>query len=189
FAVGDALAVPRHPTLLPHDAATPSQMLDRLRCDGAGPIGTFDQVIDREARRVFNTVIGNDPRPHYCHQSNLVGADGGESVAPILCVLLDAVLDRYHAHITPDVPLEQPTLGQAGRVLQRRRAWRRALALGLVSAHTCPAQVTIVNRSAQAVEIPLTGTVAGERYGSCNSGWLAAMPGTTVIEREAGAGA
>ncbi|HWE11560.1 MAG TPA: hypothetical protein VG325_19595 [Solirubrobacteraceae bacterium] len=44
--------------------------------------------------------------------------------------LMDAVLDLYDAHISPDVSLLQPTLGEAGRLLERRAEWRAVLSSG-----------------------------------------------------------
>ncbi len=187
FTIGGSFAVPRHPTLLPHDAATPAQVLDRLRSEGTVRVRTFGEVIDREARRVFNAAISNDPRPHYFHQSNLIGAvdsGGGEAAPGILFALLDAVLDRYRTHVTTDVELLQPTLGQIGRLLLRRQAWHAVMALGSVRAYADLTHVTIVNRSEAPVEIPLTGTVAGDQYASSRSGWIRALPGATLIERQ-----
>ena len=188
FTVGDALAVPRHPTILPHDAATPSQVLDRLRAAGAGSVQTFAALIDREARRIFNAVIGNDPRPHYFHQSNLIGAEGGdagETAPSMMCVLLDAVLDRYERYVASGVTLLQPTLGEAGDVLGRRRAWQSALAAGLVVAYLEPDRVLIVNRSVEPMEVPLTGAAVDAGFAADRSGWLRVMPGATSILRYA----
>ena len=182
FFVGTALAVPRHPTVLPHDAVTPSQVLDRLRSEGepgVGPILSFDQVVENEARRLLSSAVANDPRPHYFHQSNLIG--GGEEAPGIVYTLLDAVLERYRAHIADDVELLQPTLGQVGRLLLRLEAWRAAERRGSVEIHREPDAVVIENHSPASIELPLTGTSVGERYGAPRSGWLRAAPGVTRI--------
>lgn len=188
FRVGGAFAVPRHPTLLPHDAATPAQVLDRLRSAGTGAFNTFDEVIDREARRLFNAVISNDPRPHYFHQSNLIGAgvEGrGESASGMIYVLLDAVLARYRAYVRADVTFLQPTLGEIGRLLKRQQSWQRALALASVTAYLDRGRVTIVNRSDSAVDVPVTGTVVGDEQAGIRSGWIPAPPGETTLTRPA----
>jgi hypothetical protein len=187
FEIGRAFVVPRHPTLLPHDAATPSQVLDRLRSAGAGPVSGFAELIDREARRIFNATISNDPRPHYFHQSNLISAEdsgGGQAAPGMMCVLLDAVLDRYHTHITADVGLLQPTLGEVGRLLRRRQAWQTALSAGAVRAYVDGTHVFIVNSSAAPVEVPLTGTTVGDEYASRNSGWIRVTAGETIVRRQ-----
>jgi hypothetical protein len=187
FEIGGAFAVPRHPTLLPHDAATPSQVLDRLRTEGVGPVSAFAELIDREARRIFNATISNDPRPHYFHQSNLISAEdsgGGQAAPGMMCILLDAVLDRYHTHIAVDVGLLQPTLGEVGRLLRRRQAWHTALSAGAVRAYVDSTHVFIVNSSAAPVEVPLTGTTVGDEYASRNSGWIRVMAGETIVRRQ-----
>ena len=43
--------------------------------------------------------------------------------------------------------------------------------------------VTIVNRGAAAVEIPVSGTSAGSEYGRTRSGWIRVPPGETVLDR------
>ena len=186
FAVGEAFAVPRHPTLLPHDAATPSQVLDRLRAEGAGSATTFAQLIDREARRIFNAIVSNDPRPHYFHQSNLIGAEGtgSEDAEPgMMFVLLDAVLDRYRTHIADGAGVLQPTLGEVGDLLRRRRAWRDVLDVGLVSAYVDRLNVVIENRSDVPIVVPLTGAVLGDEAAPTRSAWIRVMPGETEVRR------
>lgn len=186
FPVGAAFAVPRHPTALPHDAVTPAQVLDRLRSQAAAgdhPILDFDQVVAAEAHRLLCAAVGNDPRPHYFHQSNMIG--GGEDTPGILYTLLDAVLDRYRRHLTDDVVLLQPTLGEIGRALLRLGAWQAIQRDGSVNAYRDPGAIVIENRSAAAVELPMTGTTVGERYGTMRSGWMRAAPGVTRVALDA----
>lgn len=185
FSVGEAFAIPRHPTILPHDAATPAQVLDRLRAEGAAGVSSFAQIIRREARRMFGLVISNDPRPHYFHQSNLVSAgdDSDPEAAPALAIaLLDAVLDRYRTYVIDAVDLLQPTMGEIGDLLLRLQRWRALMADGQVGAYAQPGQVTVVNASAGAVDVPVTGTSAGEDYAFLSSEWVTVPPGTTVLE-------
>jgi hypothetical protein len=187
FSVGVALAIPRHPTALPHDAVTPSQVLDQLRSNGAGgdePILSFDQVVAAEARRLLSAAVGNDPRPHYFHQSNMIGGD--DEAPGIVYTLLDAVLNRYREHIADDVGLLQPTLGEIGRLLLRLGAWGVIQRHASVQAYRADGAVVIVNRSPTAIELPITGTTAGERYGTTRSGWVRGAPGSTRIELDQG---
>jgi hypothetical protein len=187
FAIGTAVAVPRHPTVLPHDAATPAQVLDRLRSEGHAGVTSFSQVIEAEARRVFRSVVSNDPRPHYFHQSNLICASDGagtETSPGIFYALMDAVLERCRAHLASDVMLFQPSLSESGRLLLRLQAWRDMLDLGSVRAYLEPTRVVMVNYSPASLEAPITGTVVGDRHGAGNSGWLRLAPGETVLERQ-----
>jgi hypothetical protein len=181
FAIGTALAVPRHPTALPHDAATPSQVLDRLRSAGQQGVMTFDQVVQNEARRVFTAVVSNDPRPHYFHQSNLIAGDD-EDASGLVYTLLDAVLDRCRSHLADDVQVQQPTLAEIGRLLLRLHAWQIVLAFGSVRAYLEGDRVTLINDSPSALEVPLTGALAvGEGDSDCD--WVRVEPGETSLER------
>ena len=182
FPVGSAFAVPRHPTVLPHDAVTPSQVLDRLRTERTTSLTSFAQVTVAEAARMLATALANDPCPHYFHQSNLIGSDDAPG---IIYPLLDAVLERYRAHLADDAPLLQPSLGESGRILLRRGAWRAVERLGSIEAWREGQTVEIVNRSPSTLELPLTGTSAGERYAGTRSGWLRVAPGATRLDLEA----
>ena len=176
FAVGMALAVPRHPTSLPFDAATATQALDRIHlAEPGGAPRSWAAVVSAEARRMFVAVVGNDPRPHYFHQSNLAGEG-------IFYALVDAVLDRYGRYLTGDTPIAQPTLGDAGELISRWLTWRAALADGSVGGYFDGRRVMIVNNSSVALEVPVTGPRLGERYAGTRSGWIRATRGTTVVE-------
>jgi hypothetical protein len=179
FAIGTAVAVPRHPTVLPHDAATASQVLDRLRSGGQSGVLSFDQVVVAEARRIFNSVLSNDPRPHYFHQSNLITGDD-EDPSALLYVLLDAVLDRWNMYLSGDVPLLQPTLSEIGRLLLSLQAWQVVRTVGSIRAYVDGDHVTIVNDAASALEVPLTGVAAA---GPDGCGWVRVAPGETSLER------
>ncbi len=122
FVVGPALAVPRHPTLLAYAAATRDQTLDHLRHLGLIDVRSWPEVLAAEAARIFTTVMSNDPRPHYFHQSNLAAADTAQAPSDgrLFYALLDAVLARYRRYLKPEVPLLQPTLGETGALLRRR---------------------------------------------------------------------
>ena len=183
FSVGPALAIPRHPTVLPHDAVTPSQVLDRLRSEAAPgdePILSFDQVVATEARRMLCAAVGNDPRPHYFHQSNLIGGD--DDSPGIIYTLLDAVLDRYRAHVADDEGLRQPTFAEIGQLLLRLSAWQEIQRSRSVETYRDPGAIVIENRSPAPIELPITGAAVGERYGATRSGWMCAAPGTTRVE-------
>jgi len=185
FVIGTALVVPRYPMILSHDAATETQALDRLRHAGGVDGDSWKQVIEVEAKRIFATMISNDPRPHYCHQSNLIGACDGRQAPGLLYELLDAVLRRYERYMAPDAPIAQPTLAEIGKLLLNQQGWRSVLGLGSITAYTHGAQVTIVNSSSVPLEVPLTRIATGEANGANNSGWIRVMPGETVIEPKA----
>jgi len=187
FTTGDTFVIPRYPTVLAHDVATPGQLLDRLRHTGGTRAATWPQLVSAEAQRIVAKVVGNDPRPHFSHQSNLVTADVGDesSRSSLLSELMDAVVSLYRSLILPSMPIAQPTMAEVGASLLRLQAWHDAWATGQVAAFREANAVTVVNRAGQAVELPLTGTRIGEDYGGMRSGWVRIDPGTTVFESAA----
>jgi hypothetical protein len=184
FVTGTALAIPRYPTALAHDVATAEQLLDRLRSTGDAPDESWPQLVSREARRMLVKLLGNDPRPHFFHQSNLLpsGTDDNGSSSSLVCELLDRVLSLYQTLILPSMPIVQPTLAEIGLGLLRLEAWREALARGDVVAYLEDGGVRIVNRTTAALELPLTGTPLGEPYGGSRSAWISVAPGVTIVE-------
>jgi hypothetical protein len=177
FRIGGALAVPRHPLPLPYDAVSSEEAVDRLRQDGDGEDVSWESVVAHESARVLTRMLGNDPRPHYCHQSNLIEA-GGET---LLTSLLDVVCERYRRAVADDSPILQPTMSESGRLLERDVAWRTAVADGTLNAFTHGSEVRIENGANVELPVPLTGTTAGESYAGTRSGWLTVPPGTSVV--------
>jgi hypothetical protein len=150
-------------------------------------LSTFDEVVATEARTVFNSVVGNDPRPRYFHQSNMIGGRdpiGGDGMPALIYSILNAVLDRYRCHVAPSAWLEQPTMGEIGRLLLRRQAWHAALARGSIRSFTGRTHLTFINNGGAPVEVPITGAAVGDDYAGQKSGWVRLMPGGTIIERQ-----
>lgn len=176
FQVGPALAVPRYPTILPYDAASAVQALDRHRTAGS-TASSWGQLVEEDAGRIFRTVMSNDPRPHFFHQSNLIGDRGGGG---IFYDLMDLVLERYHECFC-DMPVVQPAFAEIGDLLVRWTAWRAALARREVTGYIEGSQVRIVNSASTSLQVPVSGTEAGTEYGGLQSGWLSASTGETVL--------
>lgn len=183
FFVGDAFVVPRFPTVLAHDVATERQLLDRLRASG-GAGGSWRDVAAAEARTILVRIVGNDPRPHYFHQCNLIAdrSGRGRGRRSLLCVLLDATLSLYRSLISTSTPIVQPTMTEIGGYLVLMRTWRGAVSSGSVRGYVEAAGVVVVNLTDSPLEIPLTGTSAGDDYGGVRSGWVSVPPGRTVFE-------
>jgi hypothetical protein len=186
FRVGGAVAVPRHPLPLPYDAVSSDEALDRLRHHGGGDDASWESVVARESARVLSTMLSNDPRPHYCHQSNLIGAPGTAGEQTLLAGLVDAVCRRYRGAVAANTPILQPTMSESGRLLERDIAWRSAVEDGSLRAFTDGAQVRIENGADGELSAPLTGTTTGESYAGTRSGWLTVSPGTTVVPGDHG---
>jgi hypothetical protein len=184
FVVGSATAVPRHPTLLAYAAATREQTLDHLRHMGLTDVSSWPDLLASEAGRIFTTVMSNDPRPHYFHQSNLVASSAaqGPSDGRLLYALLDAVLARYRRYVKPEEPLVQPTLGETGELLRRRMAWRAAREADSVAGYIEGRRVTIVNRTDHPIDVPVSVADVGCVGDGMTSGWTRVSPGETIID-------
>jgi peptidoglycan/xylan/chitin deacetylase (PgdA/CDA1 family) len=188
FAVGPAVAVPRHPTVLPYDAARAVQALDRRRAfDPRGVPLSWNELVSAEAKRILAVVMANDPCPHFFHQANLTDGDEREPVAsaggPVFYALLNLVLERYREWFAPSATLEQPTLGEAAELLLRWSAWRNALKTGLVRGYVSPTSVTIVNDGSAALHVPVLGTELGSEYAGMRSGWVLVERGERALVR------
>ena len=146
---------------------------------------TFADVVNNVDTNMFQHVMGNDPRPHYFHQPNLMGspppgpATTGTPPATsknvgdgLFYSVLNPLLEQYNSYFS--APLEQPTMAQIGHLLAEQQAWSAALSAGTISGYIEGSQVT-VNNSGGPISTPLTGvTGVGSAYGGIQSGWTSA---------------
>ncbi|MHC5559856.1 hypothetical protein [Kocuria sp. U4B] len=140
--IGSAFTVPRHPMNLFFDAATREQEVDEYnwvyssRNDGGSgfceehpetstciePLpassGFEEHIVPTEARTGLMHVLGNDPRPHYVHQSNVTK---DRIALPVLERMLSWYRDTYADNTPPVVP----TMAEAGTVLRDQATWAR----------------------------------------------------------------
>jgi hypothetical protein len=188
--LGPARTVPRYPTSIYYDAATIEQDLaeynDRyfVHCTPSATTScftrpaTWEELIARDGESMLGHMLGNDPRTHYAHESNLAG-DG------ILYPLLEEALGRYRRYVS--MPLLVPDLTESGVQLDRQQAWATAVADGAVTAWRVGDELHVeVTRS---LLVPVTGLRSGgERYGGERSGWVRVTPEAPLTARIAGAG-
>ncbi len=198
FADGTAQAIPRYPTNIYYNASTEAQELDEFNtlytpvaegglcvasatttCETAP--ATFAGVVSDVDTGMFQHLMGNDPRPHYFHQTNLMGspppgpATTGipPNTAPsagdgLFYSVMTPLLEEYEKYFSAS--LEQLTMPQIGQLLAEQQAWSQASA-GQVSGYIEGNKLTIQNSGA-ALSIPLTGvTGVGSVYGGIQSGW------------------
>jgi len=199
FTDGSAQAVPRYPTNIYYNASTEAQELDEFNtlytavaqggkclasatttCETAP--ATFAGVVSDVDTGMFQHVMGNDPRPDYFHQTNIMGsppAGAATTGSPpatlpstgdgLFYSVMNPLLEEYEHYF--NAPIEQPTLAQAGQLLAEQAAWSQALRSGQVSGYIEGNKVTI-NNSAGAISAPLTGVSGvGSSYGGIQSGW------------------
>jgi len=183
YPIGSALTMPRHPSNVYYNVGTEAELLDEYNyiyfenCDPANPPplttcltapATWAQYVDSEADIMLLHLISNDPRPHYFHQSNLTEEGTFYSV-------VGEVIDRYNRYLS--APLAQPSLAEAGRILQRTEAWLQARPA--TSGYYEDGALYLT--SPTTVEAPVTGIPSGELYGGQRSGWVSIGPNPTIV--------
>jgi hypothetical protein len=209
FLDATAQAIPRYPTNIYYNTSTETQELDEFnalytpvskggKCVES-PTTTcrtspanFAEVVSNVDSNIFQHLMGNDPRPHYFHQTNLMGTPppgppttGTPPNTPpakgdgLFYSAMNSLLEQYKAHF--NTPIEQPTVAQIGQLLTQQQVWSQASA-GQVSGYIEGNQVTIQNSGSSAVNAPLTGvTGVGASYGGIQSGWTSVPAATSTL--------
>ncbi|HYV15898.1 MAG TPA: hypothetical protein VE972_07750 [Conexibacter sp.] len=194
FIDGTARVFPRHPTNVYYNVATRAQELDEYNflylppSLGGGCVesptntcrtspATWEDVVAAESQRIFGLMMGNDPRPHYFHQTNLAESDQAEGA--VFYPVLDAALATYNRYFNSSAPIVQLLPTALAVLLGRQDAWATA-STGSVVGYVEGSRVTVVNRTAAAVQAPITGTEAGTVYGGSRSGWVGFAAGTST---------
>jgi len=135
-------------------------------------------IVPVEATIALGHILGNDPRPHYAHQSNL-------AEERILLPVIDEILARYRDLFAPTAPLLSPTMTESAELLRRRAGWEQSQ--GTVSAYVQDGVVVVTAASPTAV--PLTvpagtrhdGADFGSPYAGRRSAWTI-VTGTASFE-------
>ena len=185
--VGPARTVPRHPMNVFYNVGTEAEEVDEYnwlytrRSDGGSGIcedhpdtttcitpldpdgGYGAAIVPTEARIALSHVTGNDPRPHYAHQSNV-------TEDRILYPLLDRVLADYRAAFADNAPVVTESMTAAGGELRRQDAWKKAQ--DDVTAYVQDGTVTV--KAPAGVDVPVTApdgtTEGGDAFGQSYAG-------------------
>ena len=120
--IGPALTVPRYPSGVCANVGRREELLDQDGHLHRASIG-WDEFVDREATEIFGHVVGNDPRPHFFHQSNL-------AEDRLFYPVVDAVLERHRRYFR--TPIHVPRMTESGTILRRQARWAAAVREGLV---------------------------------------------------------
>jgi hypothetical protein len=202
---GAVRAVPRYPSNVYYNVSKQGQQLDEYNwiylapANGGGcvPItgvttcrttpATWADYVTSETRIMFRHLTGNDPRPHFFHQSNLADfnpalpetdPNQGGILYPVIGALVDRYAAAYNVTLPAGEPLVQLTTTQVADVLARQDAWTAAKPS--VSAWLQDGRVYVRNGGTAAVNVPLTGTTVGEPYSGQRSGWVSIAAGAQV---------
>ncbi|MBV8987364.1 MAG: hypothetical protein JO372_02275 [Solirubrobacterales bacterium] len=199
FQDAGATGIPRYPTNIYYNVSTNAQEVDEYQtlydsptcvpitgvttCNPAGTAFTITQIVANVDQGMFQHMMGNDPRPHYFHQTNLMsqttGSPNGEGDG-LFYETLNPLLAEYNGYFASNAPIEQPTMAQIGTLLTQQANWATA-STSQVSGYIQGNQVTVTNSGTGAIETPLTGiTTVGSSYGGSQSGWTSENPGSTT---------
>jgi hypothetical protein len=193
-------AVPRYPSNVYYNVANRLDQLDEYNWIYTAPSGggacvpiaqvttcnaapvSWDQYLASETRIMFGHLTGNDPRPHYFHQTNIAQSDltkpaTDTTVGGTLYAVIDTLLARYdQVFDRATAPLVQLPQRQVAATLVQQDTWAATRRSGTVTAWLQDGVVHVVNQGATAAEVPITGTTAGSLYGGHKSGWISVAP-------------
>jgi hypothetical protein len=149
---------------------------------------TFADIINSITQGMLQHILGNDPRPDYFHQTNMMGsppAGNPTTGTPpatnptvgdgLYYSTMNQLLKQYSSYY--NVPVQQLTSTQIAQLLAQQATWA---ANTQVSGYIQGNQVTITNGGA-AADVPLTGiSSVGSSYGGTQSGWANEAAGSTT---------
>ena len=188
FPDGTFEGVPRHPINIFYNNSTETQAVDEYNtiyvASGSGgncvntstttcltTPATFAQIVASVQTGMFSNLVNNDPRPTYVHQTNIMGTAPATipSTPPststavgdgLLYSVLNPLLAEYHAHYNATAPIQQPTMGAIGTILNQQSAWATAQPPGTAST------ANAVTATQTGGNIVITNTGATTRDGS-----------------------
>jgi hypothetical protein len=193
FVDGPARAIPRYPTNVYYNVATREQLLDEYNHlylpPGLGGVcvltevttcrssaASWEEFVSLESELIFTHMMGNDPRPHYFHQTNL--AESRSREGGVLYPVIEATLAEYQRYFNATAPIQQLTHTQIGDLLADQSAWASANG-ATVTGYVEGSDVVVTNGGGEAVPMPISGTEIGSLYGGTRSGWDSASVGTS----------
>jgi hypothetical protein len=204
-AGGGFQTFPRYPTNVYYNTSKQSQQLDEynwiyvLPANGGGcvPIAgvttcrttaaTWSDYVNSENSIMFRHVMGNDPRPHFMHQSNLADVNPAlpetdPNQGGVLYAVVDPLLTRYETYFERgSAPLIQLSSTQIAQTLARQATWAAKVASGKVTAWIQDGELHVRNADSAAADVPVTGTSVGDLYDGQRSGWTTIPAGADQV--------
>jgi Invasin, domain 3 len=203
--ISGAQAEARYPTNIYYNVSTEAQEVDEYNhlylaaAQGGACVdsatttcittpATFADIIKSIDQGMLQHIMGNDPRPDYFHQTNMMGspppgaptAGTPPATSPsvgdgLYYSTMNQLLASYASYY--NVPVQQLTSSQIAQLLAQQAAWA---ANTNVTGYIQGNQVTITN-GGTSTQIPLTGiATVGSTYGGTQSGWTNAAAGTST---------
>ncbi len=198
FTDAGAIAIPRYPTNIYYNVSTNAQEVDEYNylylppplgvCVNSSTTtclttpATIASILTSVDSGMFSHMMGNDPRPHYFHQTNLMSQTSGSATGEgdgLFYETVNPVLSQYHQYFAGNAPIEQPTAAQIGTLLNEQANWGTAK-VSQVTGSIEGNVVTVDNTTNGPVELPLTGTTLGTPYAGTQSYWTSAPAGLST---------
>jgi hypothetical protein len=189
--IGDALGLPRHPIDVFYNVASKADetseynwIYDSTANGGSGvcqtstvetclaPLdlktGWSSFILPTQIRTMLGSVLANDPRPFYMHQSNITGDRLGYP-------LMNGVLSDYRSVFAGNTPLVNQRMSADGEALNAQDIWAQTLSAGTVSGYIQGNTVTITGPSGTSVPVTVpdgakVGTSKGAVFGTAYAG-------------------
>jgi hypothetical protein len=177
--IGQALGLPRHPIDVFYNVSTKADetseynwIYDSTANGGSGACQASGQclapldlktgwssfILPVQTRTMLGTVLANDPRPFYMHQSNLTGDRLGFA-------LMNNVLSGYRSVYAGNTPIINQRLSDDGAALHAQDVWAQTLSAGTVSGYVQGNTVTVIGPSGTSVPVTVPN---GTKIGSSN---------------------
>ncbi len=224
FLEGTAQVVPRHPINIYYNASTDYQELNEYQSIyGAGgtdpdttvcPTGTctWANVVNQVVTGMFGFMMGNDPRPSYVHQTNIMGtppagSEGADGMPPSTYTpqpflgpdeptgtgnptttgdgTLYQVLDPLLYEYKAYFNSSAPVEQLSEQAIANLLAEQQAWSISNAVTGNIEGNVVTVNNTGPAIWSPLTGTNVGTPYAGTDSGWTDAPTGTSTYTANA----
>ena len=188
FQDAGGTGIPRYPTNIYYNVSSNAQEVDEYQtlydeptcvpiagvttCNPAGTQFSISQIVASVDQGMFAHMMGNDPRPHYFHQTNLMSQTNGGvngSGDGLFYETMNPLLAQYGQYFNSTAPIEQLTMAQIGTLLTNQANWANvngAKLTGSIEGNV----VTVTNSTGGQVWLPLTGY--HRWYGLCGDSLL-----------------
>jgi hypothetical protein len=197
FPDAGATGIPRYPTNVYYNVSTNAQEVDEYQtlydsptcipvtgvttCNPAGTAFTIGQIMTSADQGMFQHMMGNDPKPTYFHQTNLMSQPTGtvNNVGDGLYYeAMNPLLAQYHQYFQANTPIMQLTMPEIATLLNEQSGWAAADTSQITG--SISGNVVTVRNTGAATNMPLTGTTVGSAYAGTQSGWTSAPNGTST---------
>lgn len=189
----DLALMPRYPTSLFYNTATPAQLVSEYNYifhyryveQGQDPCAipaaictprSYEQILAAEADAVVRHILGYTPYPHYFHQPNLHTYDSAGHILQF--DWQDAVLSSYERLV--NLPLENPRFDELADIAWDVIRAREAGTTGYLEVESGRVSIS----AARAANVMITGIAGGDTYGGQSQRTVAVSTSAQTFNRD-----